>query len=100
LTGIPEGGGSQYSEVGTNTNDPRVSAAVGTLTGYSNQIKGFLVPPSSGSCPADFSVSVMNHSIVIPLSKACPLFQFMRFLLHLIVNLMCLRILYSSFVRV
>jgi phage replication initiation protein len=27
-------------------------------------------------------------------------FQLMRFLLHLIVNLLCLRILYSSFVRV
>ena len=100
MTGIPEGGGSQYADVGTNTNDSRVTAAVGSLTNYTNDVKEFLVPPTSGSCPADFSVSVMNHSIVIPLSKVCPLFQFMRFLLHLIVNLVCLRILYSSFVRV
>jgi len=100
MTEVPEGGDTKYSEVGTDTNDARVTAAVGSLTGYSNQIKSFLVPPTAGSCPADFSVSVMNHSIVIPLSKACPLFQFMRFLLHLIVNLVCLRILYSSFVRV
>lgn len=100
LTGLKEGEATKYDQVGTNSNDARVSAATGSFTQKVNDIKGFLVPPSTGSCPADITITVMSKAIVLPIFKLCPLFQLMRFLLHLIVNLMCLRILYSSFIRV
>lgn len=100
LIGLKEGEANKYDQVGTNSNDARVTAATGALTQKVNDIKGFLVPPSAGSCPSDISITIMNKSIVLPISKLCPLFQLMRFLLHLIVNLLCLRILYSAFITV
>lgn len=100
LTGLKEGEDSKYDQVGTNSNDARVAAATGSFTQKVNEVKGFLVPVSAGSCPADMSITIMNKPVVLPISKLCPLFQLMRFLLHLIVNLLCLRILYSSFIRV
>ena len=100
LVGLKEGEAAKYDAVGTNSNDARVGAATDSLNQKINEIKGFLVPASAGSCPADITVTVMTKAVVLPISKLCPLFQLMRFLLHLIVNLLCLRILYSSFIRV
>ncbi len=98
LTDIPEGGDIQYSEVGTDSSDTRVTAATGLFSSHVDDVKSLLGVTSASSCPADMSIQLLNRAIVIPISKACPLFLLMRFLLNLIVNLACLRILYVSFV--
>ena len=100
LIGVKDSEATKYNDVGKDSSDPRVAAAVSSLTQKVNDVKGFLVPPSAGSCPADITISLMGKAVVLPISKLCPLFQLMRFLLHLIVNLLSLRILYTSFVRV
>lgn len=100
MTDVPEGGDTKYSEVGTNSNDARVTDALGGLSQQADKVKSFLVPSSGASCPADMVIHVLNKSVVLPLSSVCPLFQFLRYLLHFMVNLVALRILYTSLVRV
>ncbi|HNN30048.1 MAG TPA: hypothetical protein PKL36_13480, partial [Agitococcus sp.] len=98
ITGVTDDEKSKYDEVGTDSGDSRVKASTDSLNSYANQVKSLLAVNSPASCPADISISLLGRSIIVPISKVCPLFVLMRYLLALLVDLACLRILYKSFV--
>lgn len=52
---------------------------------------------SSASCLPDISLSVLGRSVVIPLTSVCSLLELLRLLLHISVDLVCVRILASPF---
>ena len=51
---------------------------------------------NSVECFGDFTISVLNHEFVIPLSKACGLFKIIRLFFLLMVGLLCLRLVFKT----
>lgn len=86
---------------GNSDYDTKRQAKEAEVLGFFNDFKTSLSGSSSsaqvGSCPSDFSFSLMGKSISIPFSRTCDFFRFLRTIVLIFSYLAAARIVYSAF---